>query len=355
MIGSMSLPKDDLEHVLNKTRNLFKDAYGKKFFITGGTGFFGLWLLESFVWINQKLNLNASVSVLTRCPGIFKKNNPHFKKMRSVELIKGDVRSFRFPKGRYNYIIHAATDNDCCSSPLEMFKNNVAGTQRILDFARFCRNETFLLTSSGAVYGEQPRGILSTPEDYQGGPVTVNIKSAYGESKRVSEFLCARYAEAFGIEVKIARCFAFLGPNLQLNANFAAGNFIRDALNGGPICVRNNKSVYRSYLYASDLAVWLWTILFKGKVNRPYNVGSSKPCSILELAGLVANNFSPAVKIRIQNKTRDNPKLIERYVPDTKLAQKELGLRQFIGLKDGIRKTIDFYSSRMAACKNPEK
>ena len=347
MTNQISLPKDDLEHILNKTRGLFKDAYKKKFFMTGGTGFFGLWLLESFVWINEKLNLNASVVVLSRKPEIFKEKYPYFKKIKSVKFLKGDIRSFRFPKGQHHYIIHAATDNNLSSSPLDLFRNNITGTQRVLDFARACHNEAFLFTSSGAVYGEQPFKMLRIPEDYRGAPVTININSAYGESKRVSEFYCVNYAREFGINVKIARCFAFLGPNLPLNINFAAGNFVRDALNGEPICVKSNKRVYRSYLYSADLVIWLWTILFRGKTNKPYNVGSSEPCSIVELADLVAEVFSPKVKVEIKNKTKNktknNLKHIERYVPDTNLAKKELGLRQFISLKDGICKMVNYY------------
>ena len=278
----------------------------------------------------------------TKVSEIFKKNNPYFKKTKAVKFLKGDMRSFRFPEGQYHYIIHAATDNNPSSSPLDLFRNNITGTQRVLDFARVCHNEAFLFISSGAVYGEQPLEMLRIPENYHGAPAAININSAYGESKRVSEFYCANYAGEFGINVKIARCFAFLGPNLPLNINFAAGNFVRDALMGGPICVKNNKPVYRSYLYSADLIIWLWTILFAGKTNKPYNVGSSKPCSMLTLADLVAETFSPKVEVKIQNKTGNNRKLIERYIPDTNLAQKELGLRQFIGLKDGIRKMVIF-------------
>ena len=345
MTNPISLPKDDLEHILSKTRGLFKHVYKKRFFITGGTGFFGLWLLESFVWINDLLKLNSSVVVLSRNPEIFKKNNPYFKKIKSVRFLKGDMRSFRFPEGQYHYIIHAATDNNPCSSFLDLFKNNIAGTQRVLNFAKACHNEAFLFTSSGAVYGEQPVEMLRIPEDYRGAPATVNINSAYGESKRVSEFYCVNYAREFGLNVKIARCFAFLGPNLPLDVNFAAGNFVRDALKGGPIYVKSNKRVYRSYLYSADLIIWLWTILFTGRTNKPYNVGSSRPCSILALADLVAGVFSPKIEIKIQNKTKNNRRPVEHYIPDTKLAQKELGLRQFISLKDGIRKMVKFYCS----------
>jgi nucleoside-diphosphate-sugar epimerase len=348
MVNSMSLPKDDLEHILSKTRGLFKHVYKKRFFITGGTGFFGSWLLESFAWINESLKLDSSALVLSRNPEDFKNNNPYFKKIKSVQFLKGDMRSFRFPAGQYHYIIHAATDDNPDASFLDLFKNNIAGTQRVLDFAKVCQNEAFLFTSSGAVYGEQPPGMLRIPEDYQGAPATGKVNSAYGESKRISEFYCLNYAREFGINVKIARCFAFLGPNLPLDINFAAGNFVKDALLGGPIHVKSDKCVYRSYLYAADLMIWLWTILFRGKTSKPYNIGSSKACSILELADLVARTFSPGIEIKIKNKTKNNCWPVKRYIPDTSLAQKELGLRQFISLEDSIRKMINFYAVSMA-------
>lgn len=118
---------------------------------------------------------------------------------------------------------------------------------------------------------------------------------------------------------------------------------------GGPICVKSNKRVYRSYLYSADLIIWLWTILFSGGVNKAYNVGSSEACSILALADLVGRISCPKVDVRIKNKTGYNRRPIEYYVPDTNLAQKELGLRQFISLEDSIRKMISFYRQQADA------
>jgi dTDP-glucose 4,6-dehydratase len=127
-----------------------------------------------------------------------------------------------------------------------------------------------------------------------------------------------------------------------LDAHFAIGNFIRDGLNGGPIIVLGDGTPRRSYLYASDLAIWLWTILFKGQSCRPYNVGSDESISIIEVANRVAAQFPKKVEIEIRGMP-DPSKFLEQYVPDTKNTKSELGLYAWVSLDTAIQKSIRFY------------
>ena len=332
----------DLDHILSHTRVHWEELRNQKIFITGGTGFIGCWLLESFVWANDNLDLNASILVLTRNYDMFQKRVPHLAANPAIQFHIGDVRNFDFPEGEFSHIIHAATSastklND--EDPLLTFETIFEGTRHTLDFAAQCHSPKFLLTSSGAVYGRQPENMTHIPEDYCGAPDPTDPNAGYGEGKRAAELLCALYSKKYGMRTKIARCFAFVGPYLPLDIHYAIGNFIRDALRGGPILVKGDGTPHRSYLYAADLAIWLWTILLKGESCRAYNVGSEDAVSIAEVANVVAQSFVKPMEVRIA-KMPDPSKPVERYVPATKMALEHCNLRQTIDLEVGIKRTI---------------
>jgi nucleoside-diphosphate-sugar epimerase len=337
----MRIASPDLDHILEQTRELWDEMRGSRIFLTGGTGFFGCWLLESLLAANDQFSLGASATVLTRNPEAFKCKAPHLAAHSCVELITGDVRSFEFPDGEFRYVVHAATEasaKQASEAPVEMFTTIVDGTRRALEFARHCGTRKFLLTSSGAVYGKQPPEISHIGEEYTGAPIPTDPRSVYGEGKRCAELLCSLYSAGYGIECKIARCFAFVGPHLPLDVHFAIGNFIQDVMCGRPVRVNGDGTPRRSYLYAADLAIWLWTILFRGANCRPYNVGSRSDLSIAELAMMVADALEPGTAVLIA-KSAEPGRALERYVPCTTRAEQELGLREHVPLVDAIRRT----------------
>lgn len=320
---------------------------GQSIFITGGTGFFGMWLLESFVRANDALGLGARAVVLTRDPHAFAKKAPHLTSRADLEFVPGDVRTFAFPAGRFAYVIHAATEASAklnADQPSEMLDAIIGGTRRVLEFAQQCGVRKFLLTSSGAVYGKQPPEMTHVAEDYHGAPDPLLPGSAYGEGKRVSEHICAVHALRHGYEVKIARCFAFVGPHLPLDAHFAIGNFIRDALAGRSIQINGDGTPLRSYLYAADLTVWLWTLLFRAPSARAYNVGSPESQSIVEIAHAVSALCSPAPRVAIAHPPIEhyNP---TRYVPEISRAEQELNLHMQIPLSTALHRTLEWLKS----------
>jgi nucleoside-diphosphate-sugar epimerase len=336
---------DDLQHILNATATLWDDVRGQRIFITGGTGFFGCWLLESFVWANTTLKLNAHAVILTRNIARFAKKCPDLFLESSLSFQEGNVIDFIFPDGQFAYVIHAATDA-CVSlnkeSPELMQATIVQGTQRVLEFSRHCQAISVLLTSSGAVYGRQPHDMTHVSEDHWSvSSVADTIHSAYADGKREAEKLCAQYANAHQLKIKIARCFAFVGPYLPLDTHFAIGNFIRDGLNHDVIRIHGDGSPYRSYLYAADLAVWLWTILLRGENMRPYNVGSDESVTIKELAELVADTVDLKCGVYVEQPVAEC--MPERYVPDVSRARIELKLDATIDLRQAIALTQQWH------------
>ncbi len=327
------------------TRAGWEQMRGQRLFVTGGTGFFGCWLLETFAHANRTLNLGAGVTVLTRNPTAFRTRMPHVAEDPSVTLLAGDVRDFAFPEGEYRFVIHAATEvvgSQAADAPMEMLSTILAGTRRTLDFAASHGTAKFLLTSSGAVYGRQPAGMTHVPEDYAGAPDPTLATSVYGEGKRASELMCALYAAKGTMECKIARCWAFCGPHLPLDAQFAIGNFIGDVLAGRPIRIGGDGTPMRSYLYAADLAIWLWRILFDAPSMAAINVGSGEDVSIHDLAETVARALESDVAVEVARQPVPGAEP-SRYVPDVKRAAELLGLKPEVGLEDSIRRTAAWH------------
>jgi nucleoside-diphosphate-sugar epimerase len=340
-VWTPTLDPEDLNHILNHTSTLWEELRGQRIFITGGTGFFGHWLLESLLWINDILNLNVKVVLLSRNPAVFSAKYPQLANHPAVSWIQGDVKTFDFPEGEFPYIIHAAFKGDiklAQEDPLYIFDTIVQGTHRVFELARTHYTRKFLFTSSGAVYGRPPREQMYISEDYIGAPNVMHPLSVYGEGKRAAELLCNLYSYKYRLETKIARCFSFVGPYLPLNGDYAIGNFIRDAIKGGPIMVKGDGTPQRSYLYAADLSIWLWTILIKGHNCRPYNVGSDIYLSIAEVAEYVAQQFHPNPKIEIIGRNDPN-KSNEYYVPSVRRAKVELNTDIWIDLREAIRRT----------------
>lgn len=340
----------DISGLLDRTPDLWRELRGASLFITGGTGFFGTWLLESLLAANRRFDLGCRVLVLSRDPARFAAKAGHLASDPAIALIQGDVRTFAFPAGPVTHVIHAATEASAAlneSDPPTMFDVCVEGTRRVLALAAEKRAARFLFTSSGAVYGPQPPELSHVPEEFTGGPDPLDVRSAYAEGKRAAEMLCtiAARASAARLHLSIARCFAFVGPHLPLDAHFAIGNFLRDALAGGPIRVSGDGTPYRSYLYAADLVEWLVMILLRGMPGRAYNVGSEEAVSIRDLAARVADVAAVVLPDRRRPEVsvagQATPGVIpSRYVPSCRRARAELGLVPATTLDEAIRRTL---------------
>jgi UDP-glucuronate decarboxylase len=312
-------------------------------FVTGGTGFFGRALLRHWMVIEENGAFIDEVGILTRCPDSFLNKYPEFSKLSWLKLFKGDVLEYStLPKNiEIVEIIHAATEttNSAFLTPFQTYNDITIGTNNLLKFAIQNNVRRFLLTSSGAVYGPQPDSLDKIPEDYLGRPDPMLPSSAYGLGKSAAEHLCCLYRDKYGLQIVIARCFAFVGPDLPLKSHYALGNFINDALYSAEITIAGDGTPKRSYMNQSDLAKWLLCLLDKGIAGSAYNIGSDQKISISDLAHLVRDVLSPGKPIVLQNK-KSNGQSRNFYIPDINKATNELNLTLTIPLYKSIEEFV---------------
>ncbi|TAG09864.1 MAG: NAD-dependent epimerase/dehydratase family protein [Verrucomicrobia bacterium] len=337
----MTVLNQDLREILDRTRPLWEELKGGRLFITGGTGFFGRWLLESFLFANRSLRLNAKAVVLTRNPENFHRIAPELAGSPLITLVVGDVTGFRIPRGSFTHLIHAASELSVANpkNPLGLIETTLTGLRRVLELGKNSGASKLLFTSSGAVYGPMVEGRWMISEKSPVSALTLDARGAYPEAKRLAELVSCISGKEHGLDVKIARGFAFIGPFLPLDSHLAAACFLRSALDGNPIAIKGHGKTIRSYLYGADLAVWLWTILFKGQPAEPYNLGSDIPVTIAELAQQISGTSAASVEVQVLGQARDG-ELIDVYLPDISKAKHELGLDVFTPLPEAIRRTM---------------
>ena len=318
----------------------------KRLFITGGTGFFGFWLISALAALRRQ-GVGVSAGVLSRHPDRFLSKHRQFRDAGWLSFIAGDVASFRFADASFDFVLHAAADASAQAERdrLALFDTIVSGARRVLDFALHCGAKRILLVGSGAQYGQPPAPASRFHEDATFACDTTRAHSAYGEAKRASEVLAAIYRERYGLETVCGRCFAFLGPELPLTGSFAIGNFIHDALHAGEIVVNGDGSPLRSYLYGADLAVWLLKALVAGEAGAAYNVGSDREISVGDLAHLVRDTVCPLKPVVVRGGGAASNEPRPRYVPSIERARGDLQLDVWTPLARAIDLT-----ARYAAC-----
>lgn len=337
----LNLSVEDLEHVVSAVGSRWEQLRGQRLLLTGGTGFIGKWLLATFLHANRQQGLSAQVVVLSRHPSAFLDEFPELRDCSEIVWLQGDVRDLsQEAVGECGYAIHAATDVVTSRKPSDIFETCIVGTRRVLDvMGQGGTPKRLLLLSSGAVYGRTPPEVNRIPEGWFGAPDPLEPTSAYGEGKRASELLCSMAAnEHSNLKVSIARCFAFVGPYLPLDKHFAIGNFIGAAMRGEDIQVQGDGTPLRSYLYAADLAHWLWVLLFEASSCRAYNVGGAESLSIGELAHRVNSVLEGAGEVRIAETPRAGVSA-QAYLPSVDRIATELGLTQSVHLNDAILRT----------------
>lgn len=311
--------------------------------LTGGTGFIGRALLRH--WEINPADRPYRVVAVSRNPQAFALSFPELAGVPWLDLRHGDVTVMNsLPRESFDTVIHAAADSTMGPqlSPLQRYTQIVDGTRHLLDLAVEGRARRFLLLSSGAVYGSRSAGQPDPEESDCNAPDPLNPENAYGIAKRTAEHLGALAHRERGLEVVIARCFAFVGRDLPLDVHFAIGNFIRDALWRKSITVNGDGTPVRSYMDQRDLSRWLLALLCQGRAGQAYNVGSDQSINMADLAHLVRDMVAPNKPVQIMGGRRTE--IRSRYVPCVRKARDEAKLDFQHSLEQSILETSRYAS-----------
>ncbi|MEP6885092.1 MAG: NAD(P)-dependent oxidoreductase [Gammaproteobacteria bacterium] len=338
------LSEVELHQLVAQNRSLFIGLGGASILITGATGWFGVWLVDLLCVADAILGLGIRIVAISREPDRFLRRFPGFVGDSRITWIKADVRELETSRQSFSHVIHAAADTKAqpnSDAEAVLFATIVEGTRWAIAAAG-SRCKSVLMLSSGAIYGRAIAESSCFVESDSMDPDTASVRSAYANGKRAAEQLGA-FAAADGVPVRIARCFAFVGPHMPFDKHFAIGNFIADAVRGQPILVKSDGCPQRSYLYMTDLMRALLTILSEGIVGRPYNVGSDEAVSIEALARCVDRVVGGA-GVKIAGAPSD-PR--DRYVPDITRLKAELHFVQEVALESAITRTAAWYREKI--------
>lgn len=297
--------RDDLEEL--KKRNIPWDELREKtVLVTGAYGMIASYIVFMCIFLNEVYAYNIHIIVVVRDNkklknrfGRYVERNyfiPYFESMSEKICINGKV----------DYIIHAAghaSQNYFIREPIEVIEPNISGTLNLLNLAEEKKAKSFLLFSSGEVYGRLEKKIKTIREENYGAVDSLEIRNCYCESKRMAEMLCRAWHIQKKTPVKIARICHTYGPTVDINNDSRVfAEFILNVKNNKDIHIRGDGKTKRPFTYIADAVAGYFTILFEGEDGQAYNVCNEEEfISIKDLAEIVAGLYpEKGIKVIIE-------------------------------------------------------
>lgn len=330
-----------IESIIAKGEKYFFELKRARILLTGGTGFFGIWLLSIFKNLYQSNKFKGEIYLITRSKESFLNANPQFKNCDFLIIIQGDIKTVILDDIKPDHLIHFAS-----TSALETF-NDVEqikkidtlylGTKNILEQCGHSLKKV-LFTSSGAAYGSLTSN-CKIDERSLSRLNSRNHKYALCLGKNIAEFQIGYYANHFDYDYSIARCFSFAGELMPLSLHYAFGNFIGNAMKHDDIVMTGLGTAIRSYMYIGDAMLWFIVLLTKPK-NDVFNVGSDREISIRDLAELIGTQGNCRVLIQRAELSEGNFQRAT-YVPSLKKVQKAYpDLKCWTGVSDIVKRML---------------
>jgi UDP-glucuronate decarboxylase len=304
--------------------------------VTGGAGFIGSHLCERLISEgNEVLCLDNFFT--GRRENIFHLlDNPRFELLRHdvtepILLEVDQIYNLACPASPVHYQYN----------PVKTVKTNVMGTINMLGLAKRVRAR-ILQASTSEVYGD-PEQHPQT-EDYWGNVNPIGIRSCYDEGKRLAETLMTDYHRQNHVDIRIARIFNTYGPRMLEDDGRVVSNFIVQALRGEPLTLYGEGEQTRSFCYVDDLIEGLVRLMNVDGLHEPVNLGNPGEFTIKQLAEEVIKTCASKSGFTYMPLPADDP---HKRKPDITRAQIALGWNPAIPLREGLKRTVDDFRSRV--------
>lgn len=309
-----------------------------KILITGGAGFIGSHLCERL--LNDGNNVLCVDNYFTGT----KNNIAHLLDNHQFELMRHDVT---FPL----YIEVDQIYNMACPAspihyqydPVQTTKTSVHGAINMLGLAKRV-NARIFQASTSEVYGNPTQHPQT--ESYWGNVNTIGPRSCYDEGKRCAETLFFDYFRQHNLDIKVGRIFNTYGPRMRPDDGRVISNFIVQALTEKDITVYGKGDQTRSFCYVDDLVEGILRLMKTEKgVTGPMNLGNPIEYTILEIAEIIIDQIGSKSKIIFEPLPEDDPK---QRQPDISFAKSELNWEANTQLKEGLKKTIQYFDQTLS-------
>jgi len=310
-----------------------------RYLISGGAGFIGSHLCDAL--LAEGHNVVAIDNLVTGAAS----NVAHLAGDRRFELVEADICGRPTVPEPFDVVMHLASiasPKEYLARPIETLASGSTGTRNMLEIA-VRDNARFLLTSTSECYGDPE--VHPQSESYWGHVNPVGLRSCYDESKRYAEALTMAYHRVHGLRTNIARIFNTYGPRMALNDGRVVPAFLDQALRGVPITVFGDGTQTRSFCYVRDLVNGL-ILLSRSEERYPVNLGNPNEMTILEFAQAIQRLTGTSAPIEFCDLPEDDPR---RRRPDITKAQTILGWEPVVSLEEGLRETVGYFQSVIAA------
>jgi dTDP-glucose 4,6-dehydratase len=305
--------------------------------ITGGAGFIGSHLCESFLNRGDHVVCVDNTSTGTRQNIAAYSSNPRFR------FIDHNVSNYIEIDGPLDMVLHFASPAspvDYLDMPIQTLKVGSLGTHNALGLAKD-KGAVFLLASTSEVYGDPQ--VKPQREDYWGNVNPIGPRGVYDEAKRFAEAMTMAYHRAHNLDTRIVRIFNTYGPRMRMRDGRVVPNFITQALKNEPITVYGKGEQTRSFCYIDDLVRGLQRLL-EVEHHLPVNLGNPHEMTVLEFAKKIIALTASKSEIVHQPLPQDDPQVRQ---PDITKARELLGWEPEIDVDEGLQRTIEYFRERL--------